>query len=224
MRIKHLTQTLLFCSMFLMACGGNNTQTSNNTSETEKQETTGATSHTAPAAETGKVVNYLNAVESIDFDGAKYNLAWSHPPQQGVYYIQEYMPDGQIIDQYEDIFILDLYKDANSTVEGEVKEKTDWMKKRKASDPLSVYKVSQSPDNNEYIVDLIVSDGNTVEWNVIRYTEYKENGKRAGVRTFTMSKRGYEGMEVFVNKMMKRKPALMKEFYKLSFPEIKPSK
>lgn len=221
MKVKHLTQTtVLLCSLFLAACGGNNSQTSDNTQENDKQKTTEVTDQTASTSETDEVVNYLGTVKSIDFDGTKYNLTWSHPPQ-GVLYIQEYMPDGQVIEQYEDIFILDLYKDANTTLKDAVKEKTDWLNDRKKTDPTVNYKVMQNSDGSEYIVDLIISDGDIVEWDVIRYADYKENGEKAGVRTFTMSKRGYKGMSAFVDKMMKRKQELMKEFSGLPFPEIK---
>lgn len=222
MKTKHLTQTamLLFCSVFLTACGGDRPKSASDKTDTEAKATTETVNPRGSSSKTEKAVNYLGATETINFAGEKYNLAWSHPPQ-GVYYIQEYMPDGQTIEQYEDIFILDLYKDANTTIKEAVTEKTNWLNNRKKTDPTANYKVMQNAGSDEYIVDLIISDGDIVEWNMIRYAEYKEDGKRAGIRTFTMSKRSYEGMEAFVNKMMKRKRELMKEFTQLPFPEIK---
>lgn len=210
--------TVILCAVTLIGCGGKSgQQNSQNESDTEEIGVE------IPTVSANGTVNYLGAKGSINFDGVTYNLAWSNPPQlEGAYYIQEYMPDGQVIEQYEDIFILDLYKNENTSIETEVKEKTDWLDNRKKSDPTTVYKVTQNESANEYVVDLIVSDGDIIEWNVIRYTGYEENGKFAGVKSFTMSKRRYKGMDAFIKEMHPVKSKLVKEFNSLPFPQVKP--
>lgn len=218
-----LKVAVMLCSILLIACTGKKSSQTDDVQVEEETVQELESTTPAPASDGDKVVNYLGATKSISLDDVAYNLAWSHPPQmEGAYYIQEYMPDGQVIEKYEDIFILDLYREKKTTIKAEVKEKVDWLNKRKATDPTTNYKVSQNEKTGEYMIDLIVSDGNTIEWNVIRYAEYTENGKFAGVKSFTMGKRGYKGMDTFVKKMHPIKSKLTKQFLELSFPEIKP--
>ena len=217
---KLLVKTGLLCfSTLLIACSGSNSS---------KQQRSASDSIAAElqskktASSENQVVNYLGSQETIIFDGITYNLAWSHPPQaKGTYYIQEYMPDGQKIEKYNDIFILDLGK-GNESIEASVKQKVDWLKERKSTDPLVNYKVLQNQDQSEYIVDLLVSDDNVIEWDVIRYTYYLENEKPVGIKTFTMSKRAYaDNQEAFLQNLKKEKARLIEEFTKLPFPTIK---
>ncbi|NDV69122.1 hypothetical protein [Dysgonomonas sp. 25] len=224
-----LKASLALFSAFLIACGGNDSHQKVDTPKVSEPlaetKTTQETQETPPPASVNGVVNYLGAQASITFDGVAYKLAWSNPPQmKGMYYIQEYMPAGQTIEQYEDIFILDLYRNPETTIVDEVKKKVTFLQNRKKTDPTTTYKVFQNEEVNEYMVDIIVSDGNVVEWNVIRYTAYEEDGQFAGVKSFTMSKRGYNGMSAFVDKMHPVKSKLKKEFLSLPFPEVKPQK
>jgi predicted KAP-like P-loop ATPase len=82
--------------------------------------------------------------------------------------------------------------------------------------------VIQNKEETEYIVDLLISEGEIIEWDVIRYTDHQENGKHRGIKTFTMSKRAYaDKRNAFSQKLKDQKMDLMKKFTEIPFPSVK---
>lgn len=210
---KRITQlALIACLSLLIACGGKKqTQEDNPSSETTTTE--------APQ-ESSKAEDYISVPGPIEFDGVTYNLAWSKPSQNG-YYIQEYLPEGQNIDQYTDLLILDYDTDTSETMEQAVKRKIKWVEDRKRTDLAANYKVIKNEEKNEYLVDLIITEGQIVEWDAIRYVEYRENGKYIGMSTFTLSKRAYgDNMLPFMEGFRPERKRLISEFISIPIPKV----
>lgn len=211
-----LFTAMLITSGFMVSCVGNGTKNENTAEYLVIEE--------QAAHDESKVVNYLNAKEVIQFEGVAYDLVWSNPPQmKGQYYIQEYMPKGQNIDRYTDLFILDLFKNKDTSLDAEVKEKKDWLDNRKKTeDPTLTYKISYNEELDQFFVDMMITDGDLVEWTVVRYIAYEVDGNFEGVRTLSMSKRGYEGMDAFMAKIADTKAKCLSDFLNLPFPEVNP--
>ena len=208
--IAHLA--LIAGLSLLIACSGKKqTQDDNSTSEATTTETTSGSS---------KAKDYLNIPGPIEFDGVAYNLVWSKP-NQGGYYIQEYLPEGQNVDTYTDLLIVDYDTNVSETIERAVKSKVQWMEERKKTDLAANYKVIKNEEKNEYLVDLLITEGQVVEWDAIRYIEYKENGKYIGMSTFTLSKRAYgEDVLPFMERLKSDRKQLIGKLVAMPAPKV----
>lgn len=134
---------------------------------------------------------YFNAGNPIKYCGENFSFVWSAHPQN-IYYVQEYLPEGETLEHYNKMFTVSVIFWDRSPLES-VQAKVAELEQRKNSDPITNYMVAEN--NGEYILEFIVSDSNggkmnTVEVDVHYYRQMEINGRKATVLCF-FSERAY---------------------------------
>ena len=130
----------------------------------------------------------IGAPGPIVFEDVRFELAWtSHPTE--TYYKQEYVPDGQVVESYAEMFMIDLLTEG-ATPQSAAAEMIAGLERRKGSDPVVNYDVMTNEATGEMILDFLLSDTSSgaviVEWNAYRYVPYGE-----GLALFAISRRAY---------------------------------
>ena len=155
----------------------------------------------------------------IVFEGTSFELAWtSHPTD--TYYKQEYVPGGQVVEAYAEMFMVDVIT-AGQTPQQAVAGFTAELDKRKATDPLVNYSVLENPETGEMLFDFLLSDSSSgtliVEWNAYRYTPLGD-----GLSLFAISRRSYgeDGAKSFLAQLPDWRQASINALAELELPEI----
>lgn len=130
-------------------------------------------------------IEYFNAGNPIKYCGTDYFFVWSAQPQEN-YFVQEYLPKGESLDHYNQMFTVSVIFGDITPLEA-VKAKIVELEQRKRTDPITNYMVAEN--NGEYILEFIVSDSsdgemNTVEVDMHYYKQMKINGRIANVLNF----------------------------------------
>lgn len=136
---------------------------------------------------------YFSVGNPITYCGSDHFLTWSSHPQEN-YYIQEYLPEGESTDHYDQMFTVSIIfwdRTPKEAVEAKIAE----LEQRKKTDPVTNYILAEN--GNEYMLEFIVSDSdikkntmNIAEVNLHHYKQMKINGRNASVLSF-YSKRAY---------------------------------
>lgn len=137
------------------------------------------------------VTEYFDAGNPIKYCGTEYSLVWSAHPQEN-YYIQEYLPKGESLEHYNQMFTVSVIFWDRTPLDA-VQAKIAELEQRKNTDPVTNYMVAEN--NGEYILEFIVSDSsdgemNTVEVDVHYYKQMTISGRSASVLSF-LSCRAY---------------------------------
>ncbi len=132
------------------------------------------------------VTEYFSVGNPIKYCGTKFSLVWSAHPQD-IYYVQEYLPKGETLEHYNQMFTVSVIF-WDRTPEEAVKAKVAELEQRKKTDPVTNYIAAQN-DKGEYILEFIVSDGSDgkldlVEVDVHYYRQMTINGRKASVLSF----------------------------------------
>jgi len=124
----------------------------------------------------------------ITFEETEFALAWTSNPSEG-YYKQEYLPEGDMLEGYSQMFMLDVLVEG-ATPESAAAEMVAGLEQRKASDPVVNFDMISNEATGELILDFLLSDSSSgtvvVEWNAYRYVPYGD-----GLALFAISRRGY---------------------------------
>ena len=124
----------------------------------------------------------------IVFEESTFELAWtSHPTE--TYYKQEYLPVGEALENYTQMFMIDLLVEG-ANPEAAAADMIAGLEQRKASDPVVNFDMIANEATGELILDFLLSDSSTghviVEWNAYRYVPHGE-----GLMLVGISRRGY---------------------------------
>ena len=135
---------------------------------------------------------YFSVGNPINYCGTDYFLAWSSHPQDN-YYLQEYLPKGETLEHYNQMFTVSVIFWDRTPLEA-VTAIVAELEQRKQTDPVTNYSVAKNGD--EYILEFIVGDSkndelHTVEVNVHYYKQMTIDGRKASVLGF-YSGRAYE--------------------------------
>ena len=128
------------------------------------------------------VTEYFDVGNPIKYCGTKYSLVWSARPQEN-YYVQEYLPKGESLEHYNQMFTVSVIFGDITPLEA-VQAKIAELEQRKKTDPVTNYLVAEN--NGEYILEFIVGDSsdgkmNIVEVDVHYYKQMTINGRNASV-------------------------------------------
>ncbi len=151
---------------------------------------------------------YFNVGNPIKYCGTKYYFAWSAHPQAN-YYLQEYLPQGESFERYNQMFTVSVIFWDRTPLEA-VQAKIAELEQRKQTDPITNYIAAEN--NGEYILEFIVSDSNngkmnTVEVNVHHYKQMTINGKTASVLSFYSSRAYGDDITAFIQSIPDKRNA-----------------
>lgn len=131
------------------------------------------------------VTEYFSVGNPINYCGTDFFLAWSSHPQEN-YYFQEYLPKGETLENYNQMFTASVVFWDRTPLEA-VTAKVFELEQRKKTDPVTNYMVSEK--DGEYVLEFIVSDSNngdinTVELDIHHYKQMTVDGRNASVVGF----------------------------------------
>ncbi len=158
----------------------------------------------------------------IIFEGTKFELAWtSHPAP--TYYKQEYVPAGQVVESYDEMFMVDLLTEGQDP-ESAAATMISGLDERKAGgDPMVNYDMISNEATGELILDFLLSDTSSgqiiVEWNAYRYSPTADG---AGVTLFAISRRGYgeDGATQFLERLTTWRQTSIQELAVMELPPV----
>ena len=151
-------------------------------------------------------------------EGESFELAWtSHPTE--TFYKQEYVPAGQTVEAYEQMFIVDVLTNGLA-VQDAAGTMVDGLKQRQANDPVVNFAMIENEATGEIILDFVLSDSSSgtviVEWNAYRYVPLEN-----GVAMFGISRRGYdEGATELLKGMKGWRMGTIQALAELDLPEV----
>lgn len=135
---------------------------------------------------------YLGIPGPISFEGTEFELAWtSHPAP--TYYKQEYVPAGQVVESYVEMFMVDVVTEGQTPESASATMIAGLEERKTNGDPVVNYDMIANDSTGELILDFLVSDTSTgqiiVEWNAYRYSPTADG--TGGLTLFAISRRGY---------------------------------
>lgn len=138
-------------------------------------------------------IDRIGVNNPLNFNKTNFNIYWTAKPND-TYYIQEYLPEGYNSSNYVQMLTIHLFKTDLSTKDA-VGQKLEELKTRKKTDVVCNYKVSESPNGKEFIVDFLMSESNNgeisvIEFNIYRYKQIKISNKKA-LLVYTYTKRSF---------------------------------
>ncbi len=168
-------------------------------------------------------VNLLNAPTSFTFEEREYPLAWSsHPSAED--YLMEYVPAGENLDRFDHMIMLEAQLNSVDPAKA-VESLVTMLEERRGTDPVVNYALIQNEATGEYVIDFVMSDGDTVEWSAYRYAPLSIDG-RSGTLLFGVSERGYEGgsftPDMLLESLNQTRSAKIEALTRLELPTVKP--
>lgn len=143
---------------------------------------------------TNNPVDRLGVKGPLEFNKTNFKLAWTDKPNDS-YYIQEYLPDGEKLESFNQMLTLHLF-DTDIKTKDAVEQKLKELTERKKTDAVCNYQVTESPDGKEFIVDFLLGESKDnkmtiVEFNVYHYKQIEITKKKKAIVVFAYSKRSY---------------------------------
>lgn len=163
-------------------------------------------------------VDALGAPGPIVFEGTTFNLVWSSNPT-ATYYKQEYVPEGEAVESYEQMFMVDLLTEG-ATPESAAADMITGLDQRKAADPVVNYDMIANEATGEVIFDFLISDTSTgtviIEWNAYRYVPVGD-----GLALFAISRRGYgDDAKDFIGSLKNWRQSSIQALALMELPEL----
>ena len=139
-------------------------------------------------------VDRLGVKGPLEFNKINFKLAWTDKPND-IYYIQEYLPDGEKLESFSQMLTIHLF-DTDIKTKDAVGQKVKELTERKKTDAVCNYQVTESPDGKEFIVDFLLGESKDdkmtiVEFNVYRYKQIEISKKKKAIIVYAYSKRSY---------------------------------
>ena len=139
-------------------------------------------------------IDRLGVKGPIEFNKISFKLSWSDQPNDN-YYIQEYLPDGEKVDSFNQMLTIHLFNTDIKTKDA-VQQKVKELIERKKIDAICNYQITESPDGKEFMVDFLLGESKndkmtTVEFNVYHYKQIEIGKKKKAIVVFAYSRRSY---------------------------------
>jgi len=157
----------------------------------------------------------------ISFEGEDYALTWTSQPSNS-YLKQEYVPDGQGVETYEDLILVEAVTGAMTPMEAAAAQ-VQSLEARKGSDPVLNYDVIRNEATGEVLLDFLISDLSAnpiiVEWNAYRYQPLPDGD---GVVLMGISRRGYDeaGATSFMSGLGAMRSEAIRALTEMPFPSV----
>lgn len=155
----------------------------------------------------------------LAFEDTSYEFAWANSDGKG-FYIQEYVPAGQKVETYTDMFLIQLIGSAPSP-EAMATAMVKELDARKGTDPVVNHQIIRNANTGEVLLDFLISDTSAnpivVEWNAYRYVSLE-----AGTALFAISRRAYgnDGATAFLSGLKQWRPATIGALAQMALPPV----
>lgn len=160
----------------------------------------------------------------LRFNSADFKLTWTDKPRDN-YYIQEYLPEGENPDSYNQMLTIHLFL-SNIELKDAVNQKVRELDNRKNTDPICNYEISESPDGKEIIIDFLLSESRNgsmtiAEFNVYHYRNIVLSNDTKALAVYAYTKRGYgDGVDDFLISLKSDRKSHINEMASAEKPEI----
>ena len=161
----------------------------------------------------------------LEFNDVKFNLAWSDKPSE-MYYIQEYLPEGEKLESFTQMMTIHLFVTDIKTKDA-VQQKIKELNKRKKTDAVCNYEVTESPDGKEFMLDFLMGESKNdemtiVEFNVYRYKQIEISNNKKAIIVYTYTKRSYgEDITDFFKTLGDDRTNYLKQMISADIPTVK---
>lgn len=154
----------------------------------------------------------------IVFEETAFELVWTSHPSP-TYYKQEYLPAGESLDAYSQMFMIDVLVEG-ATPESAAADMVAGLKERQATDPVVNFDMIANEATGELILDFLLSDSSSgtviVEWNAYRYVPYGD-----GLALFAISRRGYDDdASAFISRLADWRTSSIEALAVMELPEV----
>lgn len=140
------------------------------------------------------VTDYLSIPGPLKFHDVEYKLVSSGHPNE-IYYLQEYLPEGESLEHFNQMLTEYLFNSEDLDLKAAVDIKVQELEERKHTDPKCVYKVTESPDGKEIILEFFISqnlDGENFEqFNLFHYRQIEMSDGKKAINIMAFAKRIY---------------------------------
>ncbi len=158
---------------------------------------------------------------SLLFDKEIYSMVWLHSDTN--YCKQEYIRSKDTLKSFNKMITIDLLR-KNIIPKDLVAMKIKEIEDRKGKDPLANYQVIENEQNEEFLLDFLISEGDLYEWNAYRYKIINTNKGKA-ILLFAFTFRSFEGAELNLNNffpyLKKNRTKLIEKVATYTLPVIK---
>ena len=161
----------------------------------------------------------IGAPGPIVFEDVEFALAWTSHPSE-TYFKQEYVPAGQTVEQFEDMFMIDVMTDG-MTPEAAAAAMIKNLDARKGTDPVINYDLIRNDQTGEIVLDFLLSDSTSgtmiVEWNAYRYVPFGD-----GIALYAISRRGYgeDGARTLLTGLKEKRQSAINALALMELPEL----
>ncbi len=168
-------------------------------------------------------VDRIGVKGPLTFNKTIFNLAWTSKPTDD-YYIQEYLPDSENVDHFNQMLTIYLLK-SDSKLKSAVNQKVKELEERKKTDASCNYMVTESPGAKEYMVDFILGefkdDKMTVlEFNIYRYKQVDLGNGKKGILAYAYSRRTYDDITTVFKALREERITLLNTMIAYEMPAI----
>jgi len=173
-------------------------------------------------------IDQLDVKGPLKFDNVNFKLAWAAHPKDA-YYVQEYLPEAEKLANFNQMLTLNLFV-TDIEVKDAVAQKTNELIKRKETDAMCNYKVNESPDGKEFIVDFLMGESKdnkmtVAEFNVYRYKQIELAAGKKAILVYAYSKRAYgNDITAFLNTLGENRMAYLNQMISTALPQIRIAK
>ena len=194
------------------------------TSSLYSQETKPSEAVTAPV----EIIERLNIPGPLTFNENEFILAMSR--QNSVTWAQQqYIMRDDVLNNYKELINIS-YFDKEIDMETAIKQKVEFVEKRRSKDKYSFVNVTESPDGKEIIVDYLTTETPAegepfAEYNLDRFKNFDTNGKKSFI-IFSYSKRIAGDLKYASRSLSKERSRLMEAAITTAIPPVtyKPTK
>ena len=188
------------------------------TSSLYSQETKPSEAVTAPV----EIIERLNIPGPLTFNENEFILAMSR--QNSVTWAQQqYIMRDDVLKNYKELINIS-YFDKEIDMETAIKQKVQFVEKRRSKDKYSFVNVTESPDGKEIIVDYLTTETPAegepyAEYNLDRFKNFDTGGKKSFI-IFSYSKRIAGDLKYASRSLSKERSRLMEAAITTAIPPV----
>lgn len=172
-----------------------------------------------------KPIDYIGVKGPLQFNDTNFYLAWSNT-QSDYFFFQEYIPKNETLEKYNQMMLIQVtVKDY--PLENFLAQFLKRLDKRKESDKVCNYNIISSPDKSEYIIDFLISEGDSetihaAEFNVYKYSTITLSPDKSAIILYGYSSRAYgDNITPFLQALKNERTARINEMISVKLPPVK---